>query len=62
MTNQRASRAGIGLKSNILVAQQAIDLSNPNHYASIIKRVCNCSAPSFTCVVSRKEIEARSFT
>ena len=45
MTNRRAGRAGIGLKSNTPVAQKAIDLSNPNHYASIIKRVCNRRMP-----------------
>jgi len=45
MTNRRAGRAGIGPKSNTPVAQKAIDLSNPNHYASIIKRVCNRRMP-----------------
>ncbi len=45
MTNRRAGRAVIGPKSNTPVAQKAIDLSNPNHYASIIKRVCNRRMP-----------------
>ncbi len=36
------SRDGIGLKSNIRISQQAVDSDNSDHYAPLIKRVCNC--------------------